>query len=221
MAKGPEEPDISRLVNEWLSAVGAAFGERIYFAGLQGSFARGEAKPGSDVDLVLILDSFAAADAEAYRAAIAGLPWRELVCGFVSGVDELKSWPKSELFQFCLDTTPLRGSLEPFASSVSERDVLESALVCAGGVYHGAAHNLIHERDGELPAALCKTAFFALRAVHYLETGAALRTRRELAKARPELADIINGELSGSLAERSARLVNWAAGVLKTCGGLR
>ena len=59
-----------------------AFGPRLRFVGLQGSRARGEAGPESDIDAVVILDAVSLADLRAYRALLAGMPEREKVCGF-------------------------------------------------------------------------------------------------------------------------------------------
>ena len=70
-------------------------------------------------------------------------------------------------------------------------------------------------------AELCKAAFFALRAVHRVETGETLRTRAELIKARPEDADIVSGVLTGTFAERSARLIRRSSELLRrlaVCG---
>lgn len=48
--------DLQRWLDEYVSAVDAAFGARIEFIGLQGSYARGEQHEGSDIDVVLLLD---------------------------------------------------------------------------------------------------------------------------------------------------------------------
>jgi len=42
------------------------FGERIYFAGLQGSYGRGEATGSSDIDVVVILDKLTAVGLKTY-----------------------------------------------------------------------------------------------------------------------------------------------------------
>ena len=60
----------------------AAFGARLRFAGLQGSRARGEAGPESDIDAVVILDEVSLQDVRAYRALLEAMPEREKVCGF-------------------------------------------------------------------------------------------------------------------------------------------
>ena len=48
--------DLQHWLDEYVSAVDAAFGARIEFIGLQGSYARGEQHEGSDIDVVLLLD---------------------------------------------------------------------------------------------------------------------------------------------------------------------
>ena len=48
------------------------------------------------------------------------LPCRELICGFVSGKDELLDWEPSDLFQFCNDTTPITGSLDEVMAVVDD-----------------------------------------------------------------------------------------------------
>ena len=40
------------------------------------------------------------------------LPDRELICGFLSGKEELLNWEPSDLFQFYYDTKPLKGCLD-------------------------------------------------------------------------------------------------------------
>ena len=43
-------------MDEFLQALDRAFGERVWFVGLQGSYGRGEATETSDIDVVVILD---------------------------------------------------------------------------------------------------------------------------------------------------------------------
>ena len=54
--------EITNWVNEFLSALNKQFGNRVWFVGLQGSFARGEATENSDIDMVVILDELSASD---------------------------------------------------------------------------------------------------------------------------------------------------------------
>ena len=96
--------DLQHWLDEYVSAVDAAFGARIEFIGLQGSYARGEQHEGSDIDVVLLLDELSVEDLKLYREAIANLPQRHLLCGFVGGIEELKAWDRADLFQFYHDT---------------------------------------------------------------------------------------------------------------------
>ena len=95
--------DITAWMAAYVQAVERRFGSRVWLIGLQGSRARGEAEEGSDIDVVLILDRVEVGDLLAYSQVLDTLPNRELVCGFVSGREELFAWEKSELFQFCRD----------------------------------------------------------------------------------------------------------------------
>lgn len=65
------------------------FGNRVWFVGLQGSYGRGEACDTSDIDVVVILDELSASDIGVYNAMLDTLPERELICGFLSGKNEL------------------------------------------------------------------------------------------------------------------------------------
>ena len=204
---------------EWLRAVKEAFGEeRIVCAGLQGSRGRGEASPESDIDLVLILDRAEAEDLLRYRAVLDALPERDKACGFVSGREELRCWERGEHFSFCRDTVPFLGSLD-FAMELADReDVRRGALAGACAVYHGCVHNLLHERSGEALAALGKAAFFVLRDLYWLETGAFLTRRRELLPLLGrEERELLEGPKE-DLEAFSGRLLAWSSRVIRRLG---
>jgi predicted nucleotidyltransferase len=212
--------DMDLWTRDWLEGVKAAFGEeRIVCAGLQGSRARGEAGPDSDIDTVLILDRLEPADLAAYRNALEGLPLRELVCGFVSGREELRCWERGELFSFCRDTVPFLGSLD-FAMELAEReDVRRSALGGACAVYHGCVHNLLHERSPKVLAELQKSAFFTLRVLCWLRG-------KGFPGKRAELVSLLNREerelLEGDPEELeflSEKMLAWASRTIRRLGG--
>ena len=220
--------DLENWLRLWQDAVLSAFGgQRVRFLGIQGSRARGEARPGSDIDAVLILvlkaqlveDEHGVDVAAGARLAAAAdaLPEREKLCGFLGGWRELERWPRGELWQFCLDTRPVLGSLEPIAAQLTRGDIRESALTCAGAVYHGCVHARLHALDEAALGELMKTAFFALRAIHALKTGEALRTRAKLAGRLDGVErDIALGTLPGTAEERAAALFNWSAAALRS-----
>ena len=147
------------------------FGNRVWFAGLQGSYARGEATESSDIDLVVILDKLTVEDIASYDAMLDSLDHRNLVCGFLSGKEELLHWEPSELFQFCRDTKPVIGTLDEVLSVVRPEDIGRAIRTGACGVYHACVHNMLYEKDEGILRGLYKTATFAIRAATYRRTG--------------------------------------------------
>ena len=110
--------DIREWVKTFSAAIEEAFEDRLLFIGLQGSYGRGEATEDSDIDPVVILDHLDAADIKTYERVIDRLDRRELVCGFLSGRQELLNWEPSDLFQFYYDTIPVRGSIDEILSLI-------------------------------------------------------------------------------------------------------
>jgi predicted nucleotidyltransferase len=75
--------DISSWLDSFLQALDARFGERVWFVGLQGSYARGEATEASDIDTVVILDELSASDIQSYNNMLDALPienWFAVSC---------------------------------------------------------------------------------------------------------------------------------------------
>ena len=104
--------DINIWMKNFLQTLNETFENRVWFVGLQGSYGRGEATETSDIDIVVILDELSAMDIQTYNTMLDGLSHRELICGFLSGKDEILNWEPSDLFQFCNDTIPIKGSLD-------------------------------------------------------------------------------------------------------------
>ena len=76
--------DVDIWLKAYVQAVQARFGPRIRLIGLQGSFSRGEASEGSDVDVVLILDAVSARDLADYSEALDGLPPVKMHCSLLA-----------------------------------------------------------------------------------------------------------------------------------------
>ena len=68
---------IYNWLEKYVHEVVSTFGYRIWFIGVQGSYARGEATEESDIDVVLILDTLLPADLRIYRGMLNRLPYRE------------------------------------------------------------------------------------------------------------------------------------------------
>ena len=163
--------NIDKWLNTSTEAVQRQFGNRVWFIGLQGSYGRGEATSTSDIDVVLILDTLSVQDLKLYDKLLDILPNREKVCGFVSGKAEIEAWEKSDLFQFCNDTMPIIGSLDPLMNMITEADVKRAIRIGTCNIYHACVHNLLHEKSAEILKSLYKSAAFTCQAIVYLQTG--------------------------------------------------
>lgn len=189
--------DITAWTDGFLKAINETFGNRVWFVGLQGSYGRGEARDTSDIDIVVILDALSASDIQAYNAMLDRLPHRELICGFVSGKDELMKWEPSDLFQFYYDTTPIKGSLEELLIVIDETAVNRAIKIGACNIYHGCVHNMLHEKSEDVLKGLYKSASFVVQAIAFKQTGKYIRCKNDLLQiVLPEEKRIINTFIS-------------------------
>ena len=185
--------EITTWMNEFLSTINEAFGDRVWFVGLQGSYGRGEATETSDIDVVVILDELSITDIHKYNVMLNTLPYRELICGFVSGRDELLNWEPSDLFQFCNDTTPITGSLNELLTVIDEAAINRAIKIGACNIYHGCVHNMLHEKSEDILKELYKSAAFLIQAITFKQTGKYIRSQSDLLQiALPEEQRIIN-----------------------------
>jgi hypothetical protein len=129
-----------------------------------------------------------------------------------------------------MDTVPLIGSLEELRSRISSSDIQRAVWTGVCTLYHLCAHNLIHERNGDILRGLYKSAAFTLRAIAYLQTGRYESRMEPLAALlQPEERRILtfSQELRGGKGELPAPdfrrysdvLLSWAAGWIARRGG--
>ena len=162
------------------------FGRRLLFVGLQGSYRRGEATEASDIDAVVVLDILTLADLRTYRALIEGMPHASRACGFLGGREELRHWPRYELFQLMQDTRTYYGELAPLLPPITPQDLADGIRTEASALYHQLAHTYLYGKNSEQLEMLrtaYKSAFYLLMPLHYLRTGDCLTTRRSLREA--------------------------------------
>ena len=172
--------DITTWMNDFLQNLNHTFENRVWFVGLQGSFARGEATETSDIDVVVILDELSAMDIQTYNKMLDTLPHRELICGFLSGKDDIMNWEPSDLFQFCYDTTPIKGSLDEVMAVVDENAVNRAIKIGACNIFHGCIHNMLHEKNEDILRGLYKSASFVVQAIVFKQTGNYIKHQEEL-----------------------------------------
>ena len=189
--------DISIWLYSFLKKLDETFGERVFFAGYQGSYARGEATEKSDIDVVVILDKLTVEDINTYSNMLDELKYRERVCGFISGKDELMAWATSDLFQFYHDTKSLIGTLDCLLPLIDEAALKKAIKLGACNIYHGCLHNMLHKKSAEELTALYKMASFTVQAIVFYKTGRYIREMKYLADIElPQEQSIIDTFLS-------------------------
>ena len=172
--------DITTWMNDFLQNLNHTFENRVWFVGLQGSYGRGEATETSDIDVVVILDELSAMDIQTYNKMLDTLSHRELICGFLSGKDDIMNWEPSDLFQFCYDTTPIKGSLDEVMAVVDENVINRAIKIGACNIFHGCVHNMLHEKSEDVLRGLYKSASFVVQAIVFKQTGNYIKHQEEL-----------------------------------------
>ncbi len=213
--------DIKNWIAEFTNKVEQTFSDRVWFIGLQGSYGREEATDTSDIDVVVILDELRMNDLKTYRDMLDTLQNRQLICGFISGKDELLNWEASDLFQFYYDTTPIKGTLACLLEKIDKHAVMRAIKIGACNIYHACVHNFVHEKSEDILRSLYKSAAFVLQAVWFYETGKYIKSKAELQNAiNPPSAVLTNAQelkngASVKFEEMSELLLNWATALIR------
>ena len=212
--------DINTWMNAFTKKLQQTFANRVWFIGLQGSYGRGEATDKSDIDVVVVLDELRINDLKMYRDMLDTLPNRDLICGFISGKDELLNWEPSDLFQFYYDTTPIKGTLDSLLDKIDKSAVKRAIRVGACNVYHACVHNFVHEKSQDILRSLYKSSVFVIQAIYFYETGKYIKSKIELQKtitppsAILETAQNLQNGAIVKFEEMSTLLLNWANAVI-------
>ena len=178
--------DLDSYLNALILSCRAAFGERLLYVGLQGSWLRGEAHEDSDIDVMVILDRFSVPDMDRYREILKRIGFYERSCGFVCGRDELLRWNPLEVCQLRHTTKDLLGVLTDHLPSATWEDEVNYVKLSLGNLYHELCHRYIHadrERNVAAFRGACKCVFFLIQNLHYLETSHFILTKKELKEA--------------------------------------
>ncbi len=183
--------DINLWINRFLEELEMTFDKRVWFVGLQGSYGRGEATDTSDIDVVVILDNLSVEDINTYNNMLDKLSNRELICGFLSGKNELLNWEASDLFQFYYDTTPIKGSLDELLKNIDNVAVDRAIKIDVCNIYHGCVHNMLHEKSNEILYGLYKSASFVVQAICFKKTGNYYLYQKDLLAVADEQERII------------------------------
>ena len=172
--------ETGKWMEQYQRVVRNLFGKRILFIGLQGSYGRGEANENSDIDVVLILDMVSINDLKQYKQGVRVLPDWQLICGFVSGKEEVAGWCRADLFQFYHDTVSYYGNLDDIIPGLNSEDARRAVLLGACNLYHMCSHNYLHSNDMDILKGTYKSALFVLQAKHYSQNGYYIKSHKAL-----------------------------------------
>ena len=191
------------------------FNDNLLFLGLQGSYGRGEAKESSDIDSVIILRHCGKDEILKYRSYIDTLPEKDILCGFVSSIDELRAWESADRAQLILDTKPLYGELTPHCPEITPEDILRAVQQGACAIYHASSHNILHARDWSILPELSKSTRFTIRMKQYLDTGVYVSAFRDLIAVVDEKEKMILETQYPSTEDDAFILFEWASETMR------
>ena len=181
--------DLDKYLAALIRNCRSAFGERLLYVGLQGSWLRGEAHENSDIDVMVILDRFSVRDMDTYRGILKEIGSYEKSCGFICGKDEMKRWSPLEVCQLRQTTKDLVGNLTDYLPPATREDEINYVKLSLGNLYHELCHRYIHEDRDKNTAKFrgtCKSVFYLIQNLHFLESGHFILRRKDLKEAAAE-----------------------------------
>lgn len=203
------------LLTAWVQGLQECFGGRIRLAALVGSQARGEAGPESDVDLNVVLDHVEEADVEAMARLVEELPYRELACGWLGGLDELAAWPLWDHVGTYMAYRVLLGSMDVLPP-LTDRMLIDSVAANLAALSHALRYRRIYGGDR---AQAAEKALGEKKAI-----GHTLRAYRMLCGRNPAFqGDPLDEEVMALTSETPAEQIlsvceRWAASLLRRLG---
>ena len=207
--------DINIFMGSFKENLLRLFGDNLLFLGLQGSYGRGEAKETSDIDPVIILQHCGKDEILKYRSYIDPLPEKDILCGFISSIDELRAWESADRAQLILDTKPVYRDLAELCPRITSDDIRGAVLQGACTIYHASSHNILHARNWSILPELYKSSRFTIRMKHYLQTGVYVSAFRELAAVVDEEERTILEAQNPSTEDDAFMLLEWASKTMR------
>lgn len=174
---------IDKYVEELTAELKNAFGGRLLYVGLQGSYLRGEANENSDIDIMAVIDNLTVEDLKTYKKAVMTVGDYDKSCGFICGREELKNWNVLEICHLLHTSKDCFGSLKELVPSYSKADVVNYIKMSIGNLYHELCHRYVHaDRESNVLyfPQTCKGVFFILQNLQYLKSGTFYSTKKEL-----------------------------------------
>jgi hypothetical protein len=174
---------IDEYIDELTGKLIDAFGERLEYVGLQGSYLRHEETENSDIDVMVVIDNISVEDLNTYQKTLVSIGNYDKSCGFICGKTDLEHWNPLEIFHLLKTTKDYYGELKNLVPTYTIEDERNYVKLNLNNFYHEICHRYIHtDREyniSRLPIT-CKSVFFIMQHLYYLDSGNFILTRREL-----------------------------------------
>lgn len=175
--------EIDEYMEELIERLKEAFGDRLAYIGLQGSYLRKEETDHSDIDVMAVIDNLSVEDLRIYRQTLVAAGNFEKSCGFICSRADLEHWNPLEICHLLYTTRDYYGELKNLVPSYSMEDERNYVRFSLNNLYHEICHRYIHaDREhnvSKLPIT-CKSVFFIMQHLYYLKSGHFIPTKREL-----------------------------------------
>jgi hypothetical protein len=135
---------------------------------------------------MVILDGFSVRDMDIYRGILKEIGIYKKSCGFICGKDEMKCWNPLEVCQLCQTTKDLVGVLIDYLPPATREDEINYVKLSLGNLYHELCHRYIHadkEKNNARFRGTCKSVFYLIQNLHFLESGHFILSRKDLKEA--------------------------------------
>jgi hypothetical protein len=174
---------IDEYIDELTGKLIDDFGERLEYVGLQGSYLRHEETENSDIDVMVVIDNISVEDLNTYQKTLVSIGNYDKSCGFICGKTDLEHWNPLEIFHLLNTTKDYYGELKNLVPTYTIEDERNYVKLNLNNLYHEICHRYIHtDREyniSRLPIT-CKSVFFIMQHLYYLDSSNFILTRREL-----------------------------------------
>ena len=174
---------IDEYIDELTDKLINAFGKRLEYVGLQVSYLRHEETKNSDIDIMVVIDNISVEDLNTYQKSLISIGNYDKSCGFICGKTDLEHWNPLEIFHLLKTTKDYYGELKNLVPTYTIEDERNYVKLSLNNLYHEICHRYIHTdmecNISRLPIT-CKSVFFIMQHLHYLDSGNFILTKREL-----------------------------------------
>ncbi|MDO5399189.1 MAG: nucleotidyltransferase domain-containing protein [bacterium] len=174
---------IDEYIDELTDKLIDAFGERLEYVGLQGSYLCHEETKNSDIDIMVVIDNISVEDLNTYQKTLVSIGNYDKSCGFICSKTDLEHWNPLEIFHLLKTTKDYYGELKNLVPTYTIEDERNYVKLSLNNLYHEICHRYIHtDREYNISklSITCKSVFFIMQHLYYLDSGNFILTKREL-----------------------------------------